>query len=504
MVVLNSGHDESNMYSCRVLYIGSAPPVETLKGIEALQEPLRQRFPNNVDEVEGIDANVRVLPTDLEVTYQQSGQTLHFPLDRLTICAGVTAVNITDATTGAKHRQFVPLNTIQHDSRNPAIFAAIIRRSQGRQIAECHMFVCNSSRDALHLVNAAATANMALKQQKKSRKMTDTSGYGNDVVVIKTGVVDVPSNGFMNGDHQQTRTDTQYVQEVDIPPLEPQHYKIQQPPGPRASSPETIYVSFDKTNLVSTGDDTMEVRSRQPAPSPRYVEQQSFSYRPIAPPPPQPRPVPVMIARPQPIPPPPPPRPVMIRTRPAPPPPQPIIVRPPPPPPQPIYVRAPAPPPPQRMYSRRMVTVPPPPTRYVSPAPVYARTRARSVSPIRYAERSSKKEGLYQPKWVGETKRPASDIGFRMSRRDQYEYQGPPRDFRQPGNMFLNERAFSRRVHADDRISQMSPGYAYPNAYDYTDFRMYDRPTTKSNPRYSSSESSDDGRDNRMSKSYRK
>lgn len=531
MVIMN-GQDAKNMYSCRVLYIGSAPPTETLKGVEALQEPLRQRFPADVNNVEGIDATLRVLPDALEITYIESGQVLHFPLSRMSVCAGVTAVNVSDGSTGEKSRQFVPVNTIKHlNSTSPAIFAAIIRRSQGRQIAECHMFICNSTRDALHLVNAAATANMALKQQRKTHRIASTghTGYENDVVIVKTGVIDAPQNGHVvNGGHAYGRSEETVAQSDVNTTIGQRHYQIQTSDN-RAPSPETIYISFDKTNLITKGDNVLEVKSRQRSPSPRpspraFEDTSAYSYRPIAPPPP-PQPQPVMVARPLPVPPPrpvfvraPPPQPILVRG----PPPQPIMVRAPPPrpvlmrapprpivvqarPPQPVIVRSPPPPPPQRLYTRRTVTVPPP-QRYASPAPLYVRSRARSVSPVRgYAEsRMSRKGELYQPKWEGEAKRPASDSGFRMSRRDQFDYQSPPRDFRQSQNMYLNERAFSRRVYADDRISQMSPGYQYPNAYDFNNIMMYDRPTTKSNPRYSSSSDSDDGKDNRMSKSYRR
>lgn len=478
------------MYECRVLYIGSAPPVETLKGIDALQEPLRQRYPKNLEDVEGIDAKIRVLPTDLEVTYTASGQVVNFPLIRLNICAAVRAINVVDATTGETSRQFVAVNTVEQDSRHPAIFAAIIRRSKGRQIAECHMFVCNSTRDALHLVNATATANMALKQGNMENRTEGSPVQENDVVVIRSEVADdYASRPVVNGAR---------ISQSTINHLDPVHFQIKQTRSEPPAEPETIYITFDKTNLIPKGEDTMELRhtprrnesratyitvptSRAFAEAPAmrsFVDVRPYTLRPIAPPPPPPPPPPVLVPRPLP----PPPPPVMIR-------------------------------PPQRMYTRRVIA--PVPQRFISQPRMYYRTRARSASPVQGRRfesetrvRSSK--GLFQPKWQG-TPRARSEMGYRMSRRDNFErpsptlmYSGPPRDFRQPENMFINERAFSRRINGDHMISRAPGGYYYPTAYDLNGGMMYDRPTTKSNPRYSSSSESDDGGRNSPLRSFRR
>ncbi|XP_052797326.1 protocadherin-15-like [Mya arenaria] len=479
MVVLNS----TDMYECRVLYIGSAPPIETLKGTEALQEPLNQRYPSNLDDVEGIDANVRVLPTALEITYVASGQQLLFPLERLAICAAVRAVIMTDGTTGEQTRRFVPVNELSPEhGRHPAIFSAIIRRSQGRQIAECHAFICNSTRDALHLVNATASANMHLKQRKGNYTTTTN---GNDDVIIQAQVV----NGYAeNGAHEHTTNTDRDWDRVDrevyiktVGDMDNTHYQIEQSQV-QSEPPETIYITFDKSNLRPKGDDTLEVVS---TPAPHATATEYAERRYFAPPTPAPRTIVVprpMYAQPRyttkrPVAPPMQPAPArFVYSRPLPqPPPQPVFMR---PPPRPMYIR---PPPPQPMYARRFMTPQPIPMRYVAPAPMYMRTRARSASPMRYASSDIRaNKGRYQPKWEG---RPNSENGLRMSRRD----------------MFLNEKAFSRRMHADNRISRSTAAYHYPTAYDLHDAMLYDRPTTKSNPRYSSSDSSSDKGDRRRS-----
>lgn len=496
MVVLG---EQSTMYECRVLYIGSAPPIETLKGMDALQEPLRQRYPVNLDDVEGIDALIRVLPTALEVQYITSGQVIQFPLDRLSICAGVRAVNVTDGTTGETVRQFVPLNTVQPDSNHPAIFAAIIRRNKGRQIAECHMFICNSTRDALHLVNASATANMTFKKQRGQR--VEATSQSNDVIVVRSDVShEFANNGdFTNGAEViQTYTPPEnhtITVESDVNNIQPKHYQVQQP-NVEVSKPKTIYISFDKTNLVPKGDDTLQVthterqsQRTEEYSRPRYVEAPRLV--------PTPRPVHVPYVeyptqRLRPIAPPqPPPRPMLVQ--------RPLLVRPAPPP---MMV---APPPPQRLYTKRFIA--PPQPRFVSQPPIYYRSRARSASPIgRNISETRIKRDAYQPKWQGVT-RPKSDVAApRLSRHEQYERPPPPpppleffQESGDPRAMHLNERAFSRRMHADNRIMPEHPAFHYPTAYELHDAMLYDRPTTKSNPKYSSSSSSssDDGRGNR-------
>lgn len=469
MVVLGSSN--AIMYECRVLYIGSAPPIDTLKGTEALQEPLRQRYPTNVDQIEGIDATIRVLPIALQVTYNESGQVVMFPLDRLTICAGVRAVTLIDGTTGEQTRQFVPVNTVQQDNKHPAIFAAIIRRNKGRQIAECHAFICNNTRDALHLVNATATANMALKEQRDVQVQQDSNSYQNGVAVVHASVIN--DHGTMNGTNAReirpqsvSHSKNEIYISTTSNQLDGQHYKADTPKV-ESLEPETIYITFDKSNLKPTGPDSYEGRSRSTYTERRFVQEM----------PPSPRPV----------------RYNVFPGGPAPPPPPPMIFAGPPPPRPPMFVR---PPPPQRLYTRRVIS-PPPPMRFVAPAPVFVRSRARSASPHghRYAASELKysSKGQYQPKWSG---KPASDSGFR-SRRDHFERYPGPRE-----NMFINERAFSRRMNADQRFGgpMPAPGYIYPAPYGFGgDAGFYDRPTTKSNPRYSSSESSDDERRPRRS-----
>ena len=539
MVVLNR---TQSMFECNVLYIGSAPPIDTLQGTEALQEPLRQRYPGNLAECEGIDSVLRVKSDSLEMIQKGSGNIIRFPLDRLKICAAVRSVIAHDATTGEATRIFVPLNTLQPDTSEPAIFAAIIRRSQGREIAECHAFVCSTPREALHLVNTTAASNLNLKA-RKGQKMSESVKYQDGVPVIHDVRDD---HREINGEEvryvvegaemEQERYHTvgkntvyvrssviqdgkqpEVVQEPDIHVIqEPARHVIQesvrhyvdndyqytlQREEEQPKRSKTIYIKFDKSNLVPKGNNTLEVqpgRVQYTAPQPRPMMVQAPPRFIRAPPPPMPvvyrRPItprPVFVR--------PPPQSIVVSSPPRPlrpqsvmvPPPS-VVVSPPPPPPPPPQT-AMIPPPPGRMYARRFMS---PPPRLAVPPPVYYRSRARSSSPG-YTQSEMKQrvveKNKSQPKWRSH----ASDIvEYRQSRLDA---SVPVMRYPQ-SEMFMNERAFSRRVNGDYTFNGYpTMGYNYyPGAYDFPDFSMYDRPVSKSNPRYSSSSS--EGEDMRFSK----
>lgn len=433
------------MYECHVLYIGSAPSVGTLKGVESLQEPLRQRFPKNLDDIEGIPAHLRVQPTALEVTYTLSGQVIHFPLDRLAICAGLRAVAAVDGSTGKISRQFVPVDKVELESANPTIFAAIIRRSKGRQIAECHMFICKSTRDALHLVNAAATANMALKKRGTKPR------YEHEIPIVYSSNV----NGYrpeVNGHHAETNAHNResiHQQEAKcvkstVGKMDPQHYQIKQTPPP-ARENEVIYITFDKTNLKPKGENTLELQSPRQTVQ-RGEKAQRRNYVDISSPRQHVQPF----------------NPGM----------QNFLLR-------PIVA-------PQRIYTKRFIA---PPPRFPAHSPVFHRSRrARSTSPIAgdyYTKADIRASGKHQRMWSG---RPKSDVGFRVSRREQFgNTVGLPRNYME--DVFLYENAFAHGN--DNRILRDSHGYYYPRTYDFDGKTPDARPSTKSNPKYSSSSRSD-------------
>lgn len=502
----------------KALYIGSAVPIQTAKGVDAVQKPLLERYKGDLSEVEGIDCELRVWPDCLEMTYSSSGQIVQFPLINLSVCAAVRCITAVNAATGEKNRQFVPVNIVSSDARHPAIFSVIIRRSQGRQILECHSFICRSNRDALLLVNATGTANMALK--KTSGRTAQSSGQYEDGIQV---VHMTQQNGYSSAEETPTverhlnRYGTEYQEpsnqtlfvKTSTEGADQQVSSTNQGVTSVKEDDNTIYISFDKTNLTARGGSTLQVDTRSgeyageervihasdksiivekpvyvdmpapvsvPPPQPYVIEAPKYYLRPSPPVPPAPPPVvyqrPVLL---------PPPRPVVLPA------PQPIAYRPPPP----VVVRTGVEPVPQRMYTRRVV--PQYQRRYLSPQPpVVVRpqyTRSRSASPG-YARSEIHVRKDYQPRVTGH----ASDPGI-----GEFSHF-VPRPYGQP--MFVNERAFSRRMNADQRISGLSAPYNHPTAYDLADAMVAEQVTYKSNPKYSSSASSADekDRDHRYSK----
>ncbi|XP_033748932.1 serine/arginine repetitive matrix protein 1-like [Pecten maximus] len=146
----------------RVLYIGSSVPLETQEGIEAIQQPLRDRYPSGDEtQVQGIDAYVSILSTGIQLQYIEDGNlVIFFPITSLTLCAAVRHVKNINAGTGDMQSQFLslsnPLTKTGNNYKSPAIFSTITRRTKGRRILECHGFLCASDQDAMDLVRATS------------------------------------------------------------------------------------------------------------------------------------------------------------------------------------------------------------------------------------------------------------------------------------------------------------------------------------------------------------
>ena len=538
MVVLR---DQQPLCTRQALYLGTAVPIQTAKGIDAVQRPLAERYTGDLSQVEGIPCEVSVWPDCIEMQYNSTGQIVQFPLRNLTICAAVRCIDSVNGSTGEITKQFVPINIVMSDSKHPAIYTAIIRRSQGRQILECHSFICKSNRDALLLVSSTGTANMALK--RNVGKATETASQYEDGIPV---VHMTQQNGYTSADDSKNVTlEThlnRYGTEYQEPPVlvkssietDEQHYATTtQGITTEKGTDNTIYITFDKANLVSTGESTLKVDSanvsREYAGEGRVIHASDRSVviekpvfvdvpRPVVAPPPQPMVIeaPRYYLRQAPLPPPPPQQQVVYRRPVALPPPRPVMVPAqlppapqmvyraprPPPPAQPLVVRtAVAPLPPQRIYTRRVV--PQQQRRFLSPQPPVlvraAYPRSRSASPgYARSEFHVRSEPVRATRVTGHSSDPGI-VGGEFSNfippstttYGQYGQYGHP--------MFLNERAFSKRMNADQRISGFRPPYNHPSAYDFQNAMELEQMTYKSNPKYSSSSSGSE-RDRRFSK----
>ncbi|XP_076434575.1 uncharacterized protein LOC143274598 isoform X1 [Babylonia areolata] len=160
--------DKEEIIRKRVLYIGSAVPMETAEGLEAIQRPLAERYPVDEDSnIEGILCFLAVQPGGLTMQYvSDPSRILFFPITSLTLCAAVRCVSTVNAATGERTSQFVSLSSPAAggaNSKRPAIFSAITRRTEGRKVLECHGFICSSSTDALELVQCTSYADRSRK-----------------------------------------------------------------------------------------------------------------------------------------------------------------------------------------------------------------------------------------------------------------------------------------------------------------------------------------------------
>ena len=122
---------------CRVLYLGSAVPLETSQGIDAVQGPCRERYPfQGEGEVKGIDAWLSVFSSGILLSYvdDKSGNTW-FPIQSLYVCTAVKCAIQVDGLTGEKNAKFVALDSEEaKGSMHPPMFAAIMRRTKGKKV----------------------------------------------------------------------------------------------------------------------------------------------------------------------------------------------------------------------------------------------------------------------------------------------------------------------------------------------------------------------------------
>ncbi|CAD5112919.1 DgyrCDS2126 [Dimorphilus gyrociliatus] len=144
---------------CRVLYLGSAVPLETTNGLEAVQQPLRERYPVGEGEMKGIDTWLTVFSSGLLMQFVEDKSNITwFPIPTLHVCAAVKAVIVVNGATGEKQAKFVSLDSQGVNTGHPPVFASIMRRMKGIKVLECHGFITKSDQAAMSLVQACTHA----------------------------------------------------------------------------------------------------------------------------------------------------------------------------------------------------------------------------------------------------------------------------------------------------------------------------------------------------------
>ncbi|KDR19999.1 hypothetical protein L798_05965, partial [Zootermopsis nevadensis] len=155
--------DSTPICRCRVLYLGSAVPHVTKDGLQGIQEPLRELYPEQgALGARGIDSWLSVWSNGLlleNVDENHKKVTRFFPIDSLHYCAAVRYVLVPEKTTSGTSQpatpRFLPLDSPFARSPNPShppLFAAILRRTTGIKVLECHAFICKREMAANALV----------------------------------------------------------------------------------------------------------------------------------------------------------------------------------------------------------------------------------------------------------------------------------------------------------------------------------------------------------------
>ena len=144
---------------CRVLYLGSAVPHVTKDGLQGIQEPLKELYPEDgALGAKGIDSWLSVWSNGFLLENMDENRkkvTRFFPVESLHYCAAVRYVLVPGTSSGDKVARFLPLDSPFARNPNinhPPLFAAILRRTTGIKVLECHVFICKRETAANALV----------------------------------------------------------------------------------------------------------------------------------------------------------------------------------------------------------------------------------------------------------------------------------------------------------------------------------------------------------------
>ncbi|KAL1489421.1 hypothetical protein ABEB36_014317 [Hypothenemus hampei] len=169
---------------CRVLYLGSSVPHQTKDGLQGIQEPLQELYPDEgAIGARGIDSWLSVWSNGIlleNVDENHKKITRFFPIESLHYCAAVRYVLVPEKNTlHTPSPKFLPLDSPFARTPNPThppLFAAILRRTTGIKVLECHAFICKREVAANALVRCCFHA----YADSSYAKQVDTAGsiYG--------------------------------------------------------------------------------------------------------------------------------------------------------------------------------------------------------------------------------------------------------------------------------------------------------------------------------------
>lgn len=171
---------------CRVLYLGSSVPQQTKDGLQGIQEPLQELYPDQgATGAKGIDSWLSVWSNGIlleNVDENHKKITRFFPIESLHYCAAIRYVLVPEKNTlHNPSPRFLPLDSPFARAPNPVhppLFAAILRRTTGIKVLECHAFICKREVAANALVRCCFHAYADSSYAKQVDGAANGSIYG--------------------------------------------------------------------------------------------------------------------------------------------------------------------------------------------------------------------------------------------------------------------------------------------------------------------------------------
>ncbi|ALC46394.1 CG12581 [Drosophila busckii] len=196
--------DSTPICRCRVLYLGSAVPRQSKDGLQGIQEPLRSLYPSEgAVGAKGIDSWLSVWSNGIlleNVDENLKQITRFFPIESLHYCAAVRQVLIPERGNAHPEPKFLPLDSPfarMPRAQHPPIFAAILRRTTGIKVLECHVFICKREAAANALVRCCfhAYADNSYARQLETGSNGGGAGGGSSVYGTLKSAAGSKSNG---------------------------------------------------------------------------------------------------------------------------------------------------------------------------------------------------------------------------------------------------------------------------------------------------------------------
>jgi hypothetical protein len=247
---------------CRVLYLGSSVPLETVQGLDALQVPLRQRYVCSASkgDVSGIDLWLKAYSSGLMLTpVDDPVASIWFPIQSLKVCAAIKCVESLASPDSAR---FVALDSAEAaGTKHPPLFASVMRRGKGIKVLECHVFICKSDHSALELVRSLMYAHDNKDGWLDEEDMPDIF-----LAPLHPTIVPDTSSGTAVPPPAVTNTMVKQLPDFSTNSL-PQKPKLDRKDGTNSAPARRALVERSVSTSTTTSTTSSEIEKQQPKKS---------------------------------------------------------------------------------------------------------------------------------------------------------------------------------------------------------------------------------------------